>query len=85
MAFVPLTVRKAAGVVVPTPRSPEIVVVASVEVPTTVRPPDSENAPETDRAPAKIEAPCPAATVIAPPNVDVAVDVARIFPIMSRP
>jgi hypothetical protein len=38
-----------------------------------------------ERPPAKVEVPEPAATVIAPPNVEVAVDVAIIFPIIARP
>ena len=39
----------------------------------------------TDTPPAKVLVPCPAETVIAPPNVEVAVEVAMMFPVMILP
>ena len=38
-----------------------------------------------DRPPAKVDVPCPAATVMAPPNVEVAVEVAMRLPTMVWP
>ena len=57
MLFVPFIVRNAAGVVVPMPRNPEMVVVASVDVPEMVRAPEPKSAPVTDMPPANVDVP----------------------------